>query len=74
LGEVSPNCGLSRSHKSDEDNVLLHYSWENSTFLDSIHEAVSAKYLAWTQKELLRILKIGGRPWRKPLLFWRMAG
>jgi hypothetical protein len=24
LGEVSPNCGLSRSHKSDEDNVLLH--------------------------------------------------
>ena len=24
LGEVSPKCGLSRSHKSDEDNVLLH--------------------------------------------------
>ena len=24
LGEVSPNCGLPRSHKSDEDNILLH--------------------------------------------------
>lgn len=24
LGEFSPNRGLPRSHKSDEDNVLLH--------------------------------------------------
>lgn len=49
LGKVSPDSGLTRSHESNEDDVPLHALGKKSTFLNSFHEAVSAKDPPWTR-------------------------